>query len=169
VTDNNNIPTHLQKFLGGLGVVERDGGKPVSWGYPITAHMGEDRFKELRTYGRTVYIPPGSLNGKWYLVTRDLTPAEAEAQYGPISAQECGPQGGFRSITYGTTTFYTRRLRPLPSPKDALKTVQKSAPVKVRSKKAFRRADSSLTVPQHLHPFQILTTTGRGRTHLHTG
>jgi hypothetical protein len=45
-------------------------------------------------------------------VTERLTPAEAIRKYGPITELELGPQGGFKTVTYGTTKFMSRFVDP---------------------------------------------------------
>ena len=48
----------------------------------------------------------------WVTVTERLTPTEAVRKYGPITELELGPQGGFRSVTYGTNKFVCSFVDP---------------------------------------------------------
>lgn len=44
--------------------------------------------------------------------THELTQAEAEKIYGPVTRVTFAASGGFRSVTYGETTFRSRNLEP---------------------------------------------------------
>jgi hypothetical protein len=81
--------------------------EPIEWGYRILQHLGQDKFNELRDFGDTHYA-----GESWFLVTKWLTPDEARQKYGEVTHTEFGPRGGFRSVTYGTTTFVSKRLDP---------------------------------------------------------
>jgi hypothetical protein len=48
----------------------------------------------------------------WFLITRKLTREEAIQKYGPISDEEIGPRGGWKSVTFGSTRFCSSYLRP---------------------------------------------------------
>lgn len=82
--------------------------EPIAWGFEIRKYLGEIRFKELRTHGELVCVH----ERRWVLVMESLTTDAARAKYGAPTAEERGPQGGFRSITYGTKQFIDRRMRP---------------------------------------------------------
>lgn len=75
-------------------------GEPTGWGYKILKHLGPDIFNALSEQGEMVCIYP-----EWFLVTKRLTKEEAIAKYGEITDTKIGPRGGFKSETYGTTTF----------------------------------------------------------------
>ncbi|MFI7003619.1 hypothetical protein [Nocardia sp. NPDC050175] len=70
-------------------------GEPVAW-----ARVGESVIGQEWT-------------GQGYVaVTERLSPAEAVRKYGPITEVELGRNGGFRSVTYGTTKFICRFVDP---------------------------------------------------------
>jgi hypothetical protein len=50
--------------------------------------------------------------GKWLLITKWLTLAEAVERYGEIVEVVRGPRGGFRSVVFGETRFLNKRLDP---------------------------------------------------------
>jgi hypothetical protein len=83
-------------------------GEIIGWGFRILRHLGEERFEALRVHGEAHCFTAGS----WALITRWLTCAEAATQYGAVASVERGPRGGFRSITYGSKRFASRRLLP---------------------------------------------------------
>lgn len=101
-------PEGYEAELSEYRIVLHDGccGEPIGWGFLIRRHLGEDRFNALGEYGDLECITAGS----WCLVVRWLTPEEAVAQYGKVTAVERGPRGGFKSITYGAKRFLSRRL-----------------------------------------------------------
>lgn len=70
-------------------------GEPIAW-----ARVGERVIGQEWT--RDGYVA----------ITERLTPAEAVRKYGPITEVELGRNGGFRSITYGTTKFIDRFVDP---------------------------------------------------------
>ncbi len=106
----NNIPEKFQEYLGEYGIVEIDAKakQPVGWGHPLVGKMGEELFEELKQYGTMVYNPK---TASWGLVTKQLTDDEAIQQYGPITNVEHGPRGGFKSITFGNTTFTSKLFK----------------------------------------------------------
>ena len=70
-------------------------GEPIVWarvGEPVIGH-------EWTEYGQVA-------------VTERLTPAEALRKYGPIAELVVGPQGGFKSVTYGEQKFVSRWVDP---------------------------------------------------------
>jgi len=84
-------------------MVDSSCGETISWGFRILRHLGE-RFNALGKHGKLQCLQTGS----WALVTKQLTHEEAIEKYGPVTARPTGPQGGWRSITYGTTRFLSR-------------------------------------------------------------
>lgn len=102
-------PKNFENDLADYGVVSIDSqcGEPRSWGFLITNPIEPDRWEELKTYGELLCIYPS-----WFLVMKRLTTAEAIEKYGEISNIERGPRGGFRTITFGETTFNDKRLLP---------------------------------------------------------
>lgn len=99
--------------LSSYGPLLFDGGsssKVYGWGYKVLHQLGEERFNSLGKYGKLICLSIGS----WAVVVKWLTPEEAIKKYGPITHQQFGPQGGWRSVTYGSTTFTAKELRPSP-------------------------------------------------------
>lgn len=111
-----DIPDSYEEELSDYGPWVKDGhcGKTVGWGYEITRHLGEERFSGLRRFGSLECVNgPHYGDTTWYLVVDWLTPSEAIQEYGEISRVVLGPQKGFRSVTFGDTTFTSPQLNPL--------------------------------------------------------
>lgn len=106
------IPKEIQQYLGRYGECLFDGSsnEPVMWGYPVVAHMGERLWEEIQRYGRIEYTH--DVPQKVFLITKCLTPKEAEKKYGKVTNLELGPRGGFRSVTYGEKKFRSKFLDP---------------------------------------------------------
>jgi hypothetical protein len=106
----NEIPPGFEDVLSSYGpvLIDMDCGEPIAWGFKIHKYLGPERFESLRKFGHLQCI----VMGEWALVTKWLTPDEARAKYGEVTRIETGPQGGFRSVTYGMRTFMNRRMRP---------------------------------------------------------
>lgn len=47
----------------------------------------------------------------WFLITKTLTRDEAIKKYGPMTAEDVGPRGGWRSVTFGNKKFLSKSLR----------------------------------------------------------
>jgi hypothetical protein len=77
-------------------------GEPIGWGFRITRHLGEERFRELAKFGNLECL---SSSGQWVVMTRKLTREEAAQKYGEITNEEFGPRGGWRSVTFGDKKF----------------------------------------------------------------
>ena len=86
-------------------------GEPVGWGFKILHRIGEERFAALRRFGDLECLHSEHLQPKWYLVTRWLTRDEAQRKYGEITAEEFGPRGGWKSVTFGTKKFLSPHLK----------------------------------------------------------
>jgi hypothetical protein len=86
-----------------------DPGRAVLW----DAHCGEPI--GWRKLGEPIIAEEWSPEGS-VILTDMLTPARAVELYGPVTAITVGPGGGWRSVTYGETTFTSRRLDPRGSP-----------------------------------------------------
>jgi hypothetical protein len=86
-----------------------DPGRAVLW----DAHCGEPI--GWRKLGEPIIAEEWSPEGS-VILTDMLTPARAVGLYGPVTAITVGPGGGWRSVTYGETTFTSRRLDPRGSP-----------------------------------------------------
>lgn len=117
--DMREIPERYAAYLGPYQEVIYDAacGKPIGWGRYLIAkeRLGNELFdrigKECR--GQWQYLQPESFgNRKWALVDRWLTQEEAVELYGSQTAIVLGPRGGFKSITYGTTTFISSKMKP---------------------------------------------------------
>ena len=94
-------PAEYQDAIGQFGVVLVDGDTPVAWGWRIVRPVGESRFEALRASHAVACIAMG----EWCIIATTLTAEEAEKRYGAVTNIERGPRGGYRSITYGKTTF----------------------------------------------------------------
>lgn len=107
------IPDKFLPYLGEYGpqVLDKNAGVCVGYGHAIIGEkLGEDAWRELSAYGKQVYVNPGP-QGYWVLVTQVLTKAEAIQTYGPITNVQYGPRGGFKSVTYGQTTFVDKLMK----------------------------------------------------------
>lgn len=91
-------------------IFDAHSGEPIGWGFEIRKHVGEPRFNALRQFGELSYA-----GGKWFLITHWLTRQEAEQKYGPVTNEVFGPKGGFKTVTFGSTTFMSKHLRPVTS------------------------------------------------------
>jgi hypothetical protein len=102
------LPPHIAAFMGPHGALNDSlSGEPVGWGWPVIGRMGEELWNEAQGYGQMVYD-----HGAWYLIHRVLTREEAIKKYGPITNEEYGPRGGWRSVTFGSTMFKHKCLKP---------------------------------------------------------
>lgn len=108
-----NKPTGYEDDLGSYGPQLYDSwsGEPVSWGFQIIRHLGEERFQELRTHGNLVCNHAWP-NPSWYLITEELTLIQAIEKYGDIVHVKIGPRGGFQNVTFGDKTFCSPELNP---------------------------------------------------------
>lgn len=111
--DTPAIPEGYEKDLSGYGPVLYDGhcGEPIAWGFEIRRRLEEERFGALGKYGQLECI--SGMNPTWVVVVKRLTVDEAIAKYGPMTDLKLGPRGGFRSVTYGAHTFFSRHLCPV--------------------------------------------------------
>jgi hypothetical protein len=109
--DISEMPADLRFFFGAFGSQLYDSycGEPVAWGYSVLSRLGDDKWSQASEYGTLEYSP--GTDG-WFLITKVLTSDEARAQYGEITNLELGPRGGFKSVTYGSTKFGSKRLDP---------------------------------------------------------
>ena len=110
----NTKPKGYEDDLGPFGPVFFDAccGEPVGWGFRITRHLSEDRFNALREFGELKCSPGRWGKGSWFLIIDRLTPAKAKAKYGEVTELNLGPRGGFQSVKYGTTMFFSRDVDP---------------------------------------------------------
>jgi hypothetical protein len=102
-------PEGYENDLGSYGLVASDRicGEPIAWGFKLVRHLGDDRFNNLRKFGILECYHPN-----WYLIVKTLTREEAIEKYGPITNEEFGPRGGWRSVTFGNKKFGSDYLRP---------------------------------------------------------
>jgi hypothetical protein len=109
MSDTPSKPKGYEEYLGSYGPQLYDGtsGEITSWGFKIIKHLGEDKFDELRNFGSLECSYPS-----WYLIVKTLTRAEAIEKYGPITNEEFGPRGGWKSVTFGKKTFSSQKMRP---------------------------------------------------------
>lgn len=80
-------------------------GKPVAK-YRIVRDMPSELFGQNRD--KMVCLTPGV----WGYVDSIVTREECIELYGPITEEEYGPRGGWKSVTFGTTKFKSDYLRP---------------------------------------------------------
>lgn len=105
-----NIPIELEPYLGTFGPQVYDSwcDEPVGWGYKIIRHCGDEIWSKLLVLGEPVCFN----DGDWVLITKSLTRKEAETQYGPVTDEEFGPRGGWKSVTFGDKKFTSKCLKP---------------------------------------------------------
>lgn len=126
-----DIPQGYEEELSDYGPWVRDShcGKTIGWGFEIRQHLGEERFDSLRKFGSLECVNGLHGDTTWYLVVDWLAPIEAIKEYGEISRVIFGPQKGFRSVTFGKTTFTSPMLNPLSHginvPQDKITILQK--------------------------------------------
>lgn len=108
------LPKDLAEYFGPYDACFYDAicGEPVAWGYPVLRHLGDELWAKAQALG-TMECEHG-FAPKWFLVAKHLMPAEARKKYGEVTNIEVGPRGGFRSVTYGTKRFFTKKLDPRP-------------------------------------------------------
>jgi hypothetical protein len=71
--------------------------------------LPEQQFRQADEYGDLVNTgSPGS----YVLITKWLTTAEAREKYGEVTELRLGPRGGYKGVTYGKTSFLSRRMDP---------------------------------------------------------
>jgi hypothetical protein len=106
---NQKKPIGYENDLAEFAPVIFDGysGEAIGWGFRLTSHLGNDKFDLLRKFGCMECLYP-----TWYLVTKTLSREEAIIKYGEITAEEFGPRGGWKSVTFGNTKFISKYLKP---------------------------------------------------------
>jgi len=82
-------------------------GEPVAWGFKIIKYMSDEEFRELGLHGKLVCGRPEN----WFLITKQLTRSEAEEKYGAVTDEVFGVRGGWKTVTFGTTTFMSPQLK----------------------------------------------------------
>ncbi len=102
-------PQGYESDLSGYRPVVFNGDQPIAWGFTLIKTLSDERFEALRS--KMTFA-----DDQWHVVAVKLTPAMAAEKYGPQTALDIGPRGGFRSVTFGTTVFYSRWLDPRVTP-----------------------------------------------------
>lgn len=82
-------------------------GKPVAYYKIQRIRIPEELFSKNRD--KMLY---SNCNETWMYLTRKVTRKECIKLYGPITHEEYGPRGGWKSVTFGTTKFGHDFLRP---------------------------------------------------------
>jgi hypothetical protein len=105
--EENKKPVGYEDDLGEYGPQLYDGwcGEPISWGFQIINHLGDERFSNLHKYGALECCYPN-----WYLITKKLNREEAIEKYGKVTNEEFGPRGGWKSVTFGDKKFCSKDL-----------------------------------------------------------
>lgn len=85
-------------------------GKPVAWGFKLIQYLSAEKFELLRSHGELACDYSGSTS-TWFFIVKRLTREDAIKIYGDVTSEEFGPRGGWKSVTFGTTTFFSRELR----------------------------------------------------------
>jgi|FAXJ01.1.fsa_nt_gi hypothetical protein len=95
-------PEGFENDLGEYGPQVYDGycGEPIMWGFPIINHLGEERFSQLRSVAKLECCYPN-----WYVIVATITRKDAIKKYGKVTNETFGPRGGWKTVTFGTTTF----------------------------------------------------------------
>lgn len=105
-----NLDRFKSYFIGGIKeIYDSYCDEPVAWGYYLNRNMPSESFNELRSLGTVEYIDDDKT---WFLITRVLTREEAIIKYGQITEEIFGPRGGWKSVTFGSKKFSSKRLKP---------------------------------------------------------
>ncbi|NMM92386.1 hypothetical protein B2J88_50530 [Rhodococcus sp. SRB_17] len=87
--------TGRMKAMSGGVLYDSFCGEPIAW-----ARVGEPVIgQEWTEHGRMA-------------ITERLSPADAVRKYGPVTEVVLGRNGGFKSVTYGATKFFSRFVDP---------------------------------------------------------
>jgi hypothetical protein len=107
------IPEKFKPYLGAYGGHLCDGfcGEVIGWGHPVLAHLGEDLWREIQSYGSMECVTDEHLQSKWYLIVKRMTREDAIEKYGPVTDEEWGPRGGWKSVTFGKKKFMSRSFK----------------------------------------------------------
>jgi hypothetical protein len=81
-------------------------GETIGWGFEVTAEIPRQLFEILPRFGSVE-----TSSGTWFLITKWLSREKAEKRFGPVSNEEYGPRGGWKSVTFGTTKFISQHLK----------------------------------------------------------
>lgn len=104
-------PKGFEEYLGEYGPQLYDGwsGECIAWGFHVLQKLGDEKWAELSKYG-AMECAHGTYSSDWYLITKELTRAQAIKKYGKITDEEFGPRCGWKSVTFGDKKFGSRRL-----------------------------------------------------------
>jgi len=107
------VPLGYEDDLSGYGPILYDVwcNEPIAWGFELRRYLDSERFEALREHGELQCIAPFARETRWALITKRLSREEAIEKYGEITDAETGPQGGWRSITFGETRFLARQFK----------------------------------------------------------
>ncbi|AWK76460.1 hypothetical protein CBI38_34270 (plasmid) [Rhodococcus oxybenzonivorans] len=95
IIDAEDVGTRQDEAMSDGVLYDNCCGEPIAW-----ARVGESVIGEEWTGHGHVAI------------TRRLSPAEAVRKYGPVTEVVVGRGGGFKSVTYGATRFFSRFVDP---------------------------------------------------------
>ena len=100
---------NLQNYLSNrsFDLIDPYSGKPIG-SYRVVSNMPSDMFNENRH--KMFYL--GNTTGGWGYLEEVYTRAKMVELYGPVTDEEYGPRGGWKSVTFGTTRFGSDYLRP---------------------------------------------------------
>jgi hypothetical protein len=101
----NNIKDYLSEKT--YELLDGYSGKPIAHFRIQTSRIPEGVFNENR---HKMYFSQS--NQTWVYIDRKVTREECIELYGPITEEEYGPRGGWKSVTFGTTKFIHDYMRP---------------------------------------------------------
>ncbi len=111
-----NIKSQFGDILGDYGIQLSDSscGEPIAWGFRLNKKCDSETWANLKKHGELFFTgDPYSISAtNWSLLTKKLTREEAIEKYGSITNEEFGPQGGWKSVTFGKKHFVSNFLRP---------------------------------------------------------
>ena len=101
-------PEGFESHLGTFGPQLYDSwcGEPVAWGFKIVSQMGEEKFEQLKKVATLDCCYP-----TWFVITDTLTRKDAIKKYGAVTNEEFGPRRGWKSVTFGKTTFISKCVK----------------------------------------------------------
>ena len=99
----------IENYLSGEVYEMKDphSGKPIAYFKTQVERMPEEVFNKNRH--NMVY---SNTNNTWLYLVKKVTREECIELYGPITNEEYGIRGGWKSVTFGKTKFVSDYLRP---------------------------------------------------------